>query len=53
MRRKANRVPVMLHSETGQHVYVTAKNRHNTPGRLTLRKYDPRLRRHMVYREAR
>jgi large subunit ribosomal protein L33 len=53
MSRKATRVPVTLHSEAGQHTYLTTKNRRTTPGRLTLRKYDPRLRRHVTYREAR
>ncbi|GAB3741826.1 50S ribosomal protein L33 [Nocardiopsis nanhaiensis] len=33
--------------------YVTRKNRRNTPDRLVLRKYDPKLRRHVDFREER
>ena len=33
--------------------YVTRKNRRNTPARLVLRKYDPKLRRHVDFREER
>ncbi|MFE9388678.1 50S ribosomal protein L33 [Streptomyces sp. NPDC006784] len=35
------------------HTYVTRKNRRNTPDRLTLRKYDPVVRRHVDFRETR
>lgn len=33
--------------------YVTRKNRRNTPDRLLLRKFDPRLGRHVDFREER
>lgn len=33
--------------------YVTRKNRRNDPDRMTLRKYDPRVRRHVEFREER
>jgi large subunit ribosomal protein L33 len=33
--------------------YVTRKNRRNDPDRLVLRKYDPRLRRHVEFTEER
>lgn len=33
--------------------YVTRKNRRNDPDRLTLRKYDPAIRRHVDFREER
>lgn len=33
--------------------YVTRKNRRNHPDRLVLRKYDPRVRRHVEFREER
>ncbi|SDK20811.1 large subunit ribosomal protein L33 [Nonomuraea jiangxiensis] len=35
------------------YTYVTRKNRRNTPDRLTLRKYDPTIRRHVLFREER
>ena len=33
--------------------YITRKNRRNDPDRLTLRKYDPVVRRHVEFREER
>jgi len=33
--------------------YVTRKNRRNDPDRMTLRKYDPVVRRHVDFREER
>jgi large subunit ribosomal protein L33 len=47
------RVMVRLRSTESPHVYTTTKSRRNTPGRLELRKYDPVVRRHVLYREAR
>ncbi|MFC4561775.1 50S ribosomal protein L33 [Nocardiopsis mangrovi] len=35
------------------YTYVTTKNRRNSPDRLTLRKYDPVVRRHVDFREER
>ena len=34
------------------HYYTTTKNRRNTPEKLELRKYDPVVRRHVIYKEA-
>jgi large subunit ribosomal protein L33 len=33
--------------------YTTRKNRRNTTGRLELMKYDPVLRKHVLFREHR
>jgi large subunit ribosomal protein L33 len=45
---------VKLRSTAGTgHTYVTRKNRRNNPDRLTLRKYDPIIRAHVLYREDR
>lgn len=33
--------------------YVTRKNRRNDPDRLVLRKFDPRVRQHVEFREER
>lgn len=35
------------------YTYVTKKNRRNNPERLTLRKFDPVVRRHVEFKEAR
>ena len=34
------------------YTYVTRKNRRNDPDRLVLKKYDPVVRKHVVYTEA-
>ncbi|MGL5826702.1 MAG: 50S ribosomal protein L33 [Nocardioides sp.] len=33
--------------------YVTTKSRRNSPDRLELRRYDPKIRQHVVFREER
>ena len=43
---------IKLQSTESKHCYYTEKNRRNTTGRLEVRKYDPTLRKHVVYREA-
>ena len=35
------------------YTYVTRKNRRNNPDRIVLRKYDPRIRRHVEFKEER
>ncbi|NDU75193.1 50S ribosomal protein L33 [Actinomadura sp. DSM 109109] len=54
MARNDPRPVIKLRSTAGTgHTYVTRKNRRNDPDRLTLRKYDPVARRHVLYREER
>jgi large subunit ribosomal protein L33 len=54
MARNEIRPIVKLRStaDTG-YTYVTRKNRRNDPDRLTLKKYDPAVRRHVEFREER
>ncbi len=53
-RRSDTRVAVRIVSVEGTGTtYWTTKSKRNTPGRLELRKYDKRLRRHVLFREAR
>lgn len=33
--------------------YITQKNRRNTPDRLELMKYDPVMRKHVLFKEIR
>lgn len=48
------RAIVRLVSSAGTgYAYVTRKSRRNDPDRLVLRKYDPAVRRHVDFREAR
>ena len=37
--------------ETGARLYLTIKNHRNTPYRLELKKYSPKLRRKAIFRE--
>ncbi len=39
--------------ECRERTYLTSKNRRNDPGRLELKKYCPRCRKHQVHREVR
>jgi large subunit ribosomal protein L33 len=52
MAKKGPRVLVKMRSTESSHMYLTEKNRRNDTARLELRKYDPVVRRHVVYREA-
>jgi large subunit ribosomal protein L33 len=52
--RNEVRPVIKLKSTAGTgYTYVTRKNRRNTPDRLTLRKYDPSIRQHVLFREER
>ncbi|MFG2073222.1 large subunit ribosomal protein L33 [Nonomuraea maritima] len=54
MPRNEVRAVIKIRSTAGTgYTYVTRKNRRNTPDRLTLRKYDPVVRRHVLFREER
>ncbi|PIQ82616.1 MAG: 50S ribosomal protein L33 [Candidatus Omnitrophica bacterium CG11_big_fil_rev_8_21_14_0_20_64_10] len=51
MARSTKRPMITLESSESSHVYHTHKNKSNTPERLTMRKYDPTLRKHVTYKE--
>ena len=54
MARNELRPVIKLRSTAGTgYTSVTRKNRRNDPDRLTLRKYDPVVRRHVEFREER
>jgi large subunit ribosomal protein L33 len=50
--KKGNRIIIWLKSTERGHIYHTEKNPKNDQGRLELRKYDPLVRRHVLYRET-
>jgi len=52
MAKKGPRVLVKLRSTESSHMYLSEKNRRNDTQRLELKKYDPTLRRHVIYRET-
>jgi large subunit ribosomal protein L33 len=54
MARNEIRPIVKLRSAAGTgYTYVTRKNRRSDPDRLTLKKYDPVVRRHVEFPEER
>ncbi|MCL6509445.1 MAG: 50S ribosomal protein L33 [Anaerolineae bacterium] len=50
-KKKGNRIVIKLKSSASGHFYLTEKNRKNDTARLELRRYDPFVRRHVMYKE--
>ena len=50
---KAGREKIKLESTacTG-HFYTTTKNKRTTPGKLEITKFDPKARKHVLYKET-
>lgn len=47
------REKIKLVSSAGTgHYYTTDKNKRSTPDKLALKKYDPVVRKHVIYTEA-
>jgi large subunit ribosomal protein L33 len=42
----------LVSEESGHRTYYTVKNTQNTPEKLSLKKYDPSLRKHVVFTET-
>ncbi|MGI6612521.1 MAG: 50S ribosomal protein L33 [Candidatus Nanosyncoccaceae bacterium] len=42
----------LVSEESGHRTYYTKKNTMNTTGKISLRKYDPILRKHVMYTET-
>jgi len=50
---KNKREKIKLESSAGTgHFYTTTKNRTNTPNKLEFMKYDPVVRKHVLYKET-
>jgi large subunit ribosomal protein L33 len=47
----SDKIKLVSSAGTG-HFYTTMKNKKNTPGKMQMRKYDPRIRKHVMYKEA-
>ena len=39
-------------TEDEKHYVVTTKNKQNTPDKLEFKKYDPVVRKHVIYKES-
>jgi large subunit ribosomal protein L33 len=42
----------LVSEESGERIYYTTKNTQNTTEKLALRKYSPKLRKHVVFTET-
>ncbi len=51
-KKKKARAMIKLKSQESSYMYTTYKNHTNTNERLELQKYDPTLRRHVAFKEA-
>ncbi len=49
---KSGRVQVTLRSSESHFMYVTTKNPRTHPQRMEKRKYDPIVRKHVTFKEA-
>src|SRR6266487_1939311 len=49
----AMREKIKLESTAGTgHFYTTTKNKRSTPDKIEMKKYDPRARKHVIYKET-
>lgn len=51
MAKKGNRQIIKMKSSQSPHMYSTYKNKKNDPERIELKKYDPVVRKHVMYKE--
>ena len=51
MASSRDKIKLVSSAGTG-HYYTTTKNKRTMEGKLELRKYDPVVRRHVLYKEA-
>ena len=42
----------LVSEESGERIYYTTKNTMNTPEKLSLKKYSPKLRKHVTFTET-
>lgn len=42
----------LVSEESGERIYYSTKNSQNTPDKLSLKKYSPRLRKHVLFTET-
>ncbi|HOT92279.1 MAG TPA: 50S ribosomal protein L33 [Anaerolineae bacterium] len=51
-KKKGVRVLIKMKSTESGYIYLTEKNRRNDPQRLEMRRYDPFVRKHVIFRET-
>ena len=51
MAGKRDKIRLISSAGTG-HFYTPDKNKKNTPGKMEMSKYDPVVRKHVIYKEG-
>ena len=51
MASKRDKIRLTSSAGTG-HFYTTDKNKKTTPGKMEIKKYDPVVRKHVMYKEG-
>ncbi|MEJ2394584.1 MAG: 50S ribosomal protein L33 [Candidatus Thiodiazotropha sp.] len=46
-----DKIKLVSSAGTG-HFYTTTKNKRNQPGKMEMKKFDPTIRKHVMYKEA-
>ena len=46
-----DKIKMVSSAETG-HFYTTTKNKRTMPGKLEMKKFDPVVRKHVMYKES-
>ena len=46
-----DKIKLVSSAGTG-HFYTTTKNKRNMPDKMEIKKFDPRVRKHVMYKEA-
>ena len=46
-----DKIKLVSSANTG-HYYTTTKNKRNMPEKMEIKKYDPTIRKHVIYKEA-
>ncbi len=52
MAKASQRVQIKLRSTESPFTYMSSKNKRTTPDRVQLKKYDPVLRKHVLFKEV-
>jgi len=46
-----DKIKLVSSAKTG-HYYTTTKNKRSMPGKMEIKKFDPTIRQHVMYKEA-
>lgn len=53
MAKPGQRVIIKLRSTESPYTYTTTKNKRNNPDRMQIKKYDPVVNKHVLFKEQR